>query len=67
MGIVIQDKYRGNGYSYKALFELEKVAFEKNKINELSDFIPKERIGAIKSFEKAGFIMTGKENIRKSI
>lgn len=67
MGIVVQDKFRGNGYSYKALLELEKVAFEKNKINELSDFVPKGRIGAIKSFEKAGFIITGKENIRKSI
>ena len=65
MGIVIQDKFRGKGYSYKALLELEKVAFEKNKINELSDFIPKERIGAIKAFEKAGFIITEKENIVK--
>ncbi len=67
MGIIIQNKYRGNGYSYIALLELEKIAFEKNKINELSDFIPKERVSAIKSFEKAGFIITGKENVRKSI
>ena len=59
MGILIQDKYRGKGYSYLALVELEKVAFEKNNIAELSDRIPSDRIGAIKSFEKAGFIHTG--------
>ena len=58
MGIVIQDQYRGKGYSYNALLELEKVAFEKNNISELSDFIPENRIGAIKSFKKAGFIHT---------
>ena len=29
MGILIQDKYRGKGYSYNALLELEKTAFEK--------------------------------------
>ena len=40
MGILIIDKYRGKGYSYKALLELEKIAFEKNGINELSDIIP---------------------------
>lgn len=55
MGIVIQDKYRGKGYSYSALIELEKVAFEKNNISELSDIIPLDRIGAIKTFKKAGF------------
>ena len=55
MGIVIQDKYRKQGYSQKALLELEKVAFEIYEINELSDIIPNERISAIKAFEKAGF------------
>lgn len=65
MGIVIQDKYRGNGYSYYALLELEKIAFEKNDINELSDMIPLDRIGAIKSFKKAGFIHTDKEITEK--
>ncbi len=61
MGIVIQDKYRGKGYSYKALLELEKIAFEKYEISELSDIIPLDRIGAIKSFKKAGFIHTNLE------
>ena len=58
MGIVIASPYRGKGYSYQALLELEKIAFEKNKINELSDFIPMDRIGAITTFKKAGFIHT---------
>lgn len=65
MGIVIQDKYRGKGYSYNALLELEKVAFEKNNINELSDMIPLDRVRAIKVFKKAGFIHTEKEKIEK--
>ena len=61
MGILIQDKYRGKGYSYRALLELEKVAFEKNNIGELSDIIPLDRVGAIKSFKKAGFVHTNFE------
>ena len=61
MGILISDKYRGKGYSYLALLALEEVAFEKNNINELSDMIPLDRVSAIKSFEKAGFIKTDKE------
>lgn len=62
MGILISDKYRGKGYSYLALLVLEEVAFERNDINELSDMIPLDRIGAIKSFKKAGFIHTDKED-----
>ena len=65
MGILVVDKYRGKGYSYPALIELEKVAFEKNNINELSDMVPLDRIGAIKTFKKAGFIHTDKEVIEK--
>lgn len=61
MGIVIQDKFRKRGYGEKALLELEKIAFERNDISELSDMIPLDRIGAIKSFKKAGFIHTDKE------
>ena len=65
MGILISDKYRGKGYSYPALIELEKIAFEKNSISELSDMVPLDRIGAIKTFKKAGFIHTDKEVIEK--
>jgi RimJ/RimL family protein N-acetyltransferase len=76
MGILIQDKYRGKGYSYRALLELEKVAFDKNNIRELSDMIPLDRIGAIKVFKKAGFVHTdleqkelvfGKESIARQL
>ncbi len=63
MGILIQSKYRGKGYSYLALKELQKIAFEKNYISELSDMIPLDRVSAIKSFKKAGFIHTDKEEI----
>ena len=65
MGILISDGYRGKGYSYLALLELEKVAFEKNNIDELSDMVPLDRIGAIKTFKKAGFIHTDNEIIEK--
>lgn len=65
MGILIDDKFRGKGYSYLALLELEQVAFEKNNISELSDMVPLDRIGAIKSFKKAGFIHTDKEQMEK--
>ena len=58
MGILITYEDRGKGYSYDALIELEKIAFEKYGINALSDIIPINRIGAIKTFKKAGFSET---------
>jgi diamine N-acetyltransferase len=61
MGILIQSKYRGNGYSYEALMQLEKVAFEENDIDELHDEIPFDRVNAINLFKKAGFIQTDKD------
>lgn len=61
MGILISDKYRWYGYAHPALLELEKVAFEKNKISELVDMIPIDREKAIKLFEKVGFIVSDKE------
>ena len=65
MGILISNEYRGKGYSYFALLELEKIAFEKNNISELSDMVPLDRVGAIKTFKKAGFIHTDREVIEK--
>lgn len=65
VGIVIQKKYRGNDYSYYALLELEKIAFEKYQISELYDMIPLDRMSAIKAFKKAGFIHTSNERIEK--
>lgn len=63
MGIIIASKYRGKGYSCLALKELEKIAFKKNNISELSDIIPVDRTHAISVFKKAGFIETGKEKV----
>ena len=44
---------------------LKTVGYEKNNINELSDMVPLDRLGAIKTFKKAGFIHTDKEVIEK--
>ena len=38
MGIVICDKYRGKGYSYYALLELEKIAFEITSLPKTKTF-----------------------------
>ena len=62
-GIVIESTYRGKGYAYDALKELERVAFEENNISELTDMIPLTRENAIKIFKKAGFIHSDKEEI----
>ena len=64
MGILISDKYRKKGYSYPALLQLEEIAFEKNNISELSDMVPLDRLGALKTFKKAGFIYTAKEIVQ---
>ena len=61
MGILIQNKYRGNGYAYEALIKLEEIAFKENNILELHDEIPFDRENAIKVFKKAGFIQTDKD------
>ena len=61
MGILIQNKYRGNNYAYDALMKLEKIAFEENGICELHDEIPFDRTNAINLFKKAGFIKTDKD------
>ena len=63
MGILIQSKYRGLGYSYKALMELERIAFEENGINELHDEIPFDRVNAINLFKKSGFKQTDKDMV----
>lgn len=61
MGVLIISKYRGKGYSFDALMQLEKIAFEDNNIQELHDAIPPERTNAVNLFKKAGFIQTDKD------
>lgn len=56
VGILISNDYRGKGYGYKGLLEIEKIAFEKYKIPELIDVVPYDRISAIKTLKRAGFI-----------
>lgn len=58
VGVLIDAKYRGKGYAFSALKELERVAFEEYNVKVLSDFIPLNRKSAIKIFEKAGFTRT---------
>lgn len=65
VGILIDFKYRGFGYSVPVLKELFKVAFDKNNISELYDYFPIDRVSAIKSFENANFIRTGRSQIIK--
>lgn len=54
-GVVVESINRGNNYCYESLIEFERIVFEEYNINALSDIIPIDRVGAIKSFKKAGF------------
>lgn len=55
IGIVIEDKHRGKGYSTKGLILLAEKAFNDLGIDRLRNDIPLERIYAIKGHKKAGF------------
>lgn len=55
IGIVIEDKHRGNGYSTKGLILLAEKAFNDLGVDKLRNDIPIERIYAIKGHKKAGF------------
>lgn len=55
IGIVIEDKYRGKGYSSKGLTLLSEKAFMDLGVKILRNDIPIERIHAIKAHKKAGF------------
>ena len=65
VGILVYEKYRGKGYAYQALVELLKIAFDKNKIDELVDMIPLDRMEAIKLFKKVGFKLTDRIHTEK--
>ena len=58
IGIVIASQYRGKGYAYPALLSLQKVAFEENGAEILSDWLQEERFEAVKLFRKVGFLPT---------
>ena len=56
IGIVIEAKYRGNGYSEEALNLLCNVAFNELNLEKIYDDFPATRIAAEKVFSKVGFI-----------
>lgn len=58
-GVTIHSEFRGRGIAVQALYELEKIAFIDNRILELTDDIPVDRIASIKTFEKAGYVHSG--------
>ncbi len=62
IGIVIEAKYRGRGYSVESLGLLEKHAFEKCKINVLHNDFEIERKSAVAAHKHAGFIEVKVEN-----
>lgn len=62
MGIVIESKYRGNGYSTEALRLLLTEAFEKLSVLEVHNDFEKSRISAIKAHLSAGFVIESEKN-----
>lgn len=55
IGIVIEEKYRGNGYCSEGLIKLVEKAFVDLNIDKLKNDIPIERKSAISGHKKAGF------------
>lgn len=64
IGILIQDKYRGKGFSKIALKLLCEVA-KQNGITSLYDTFECDRINVIKTFEDVGFRLISKGFIKK--
>ena len=57
MGIVIENNYRGNSYSKKALEILLQVAFEKYNAKAVHNMFEVDRIAALKLHKDLGFII----------
>jgi diamine N-acetyltransferase len=55
VNIIVDSKYRGNGFSEEALQLLIHKAFDELKVNILFDDFPKSRISAERVFAKLGF------------
>lgn len=56
IGIVIEAKYRGQGYAAEALTLLADKAFYELELDEIADAFSSDRIAAEKAFKKVGFI-----------
>lgn len=61
---MIQDKYRGNGFSKISLELLCRVA-KQNGIKELYDTFETDRINVIKIFQNFGFKLVSKGFVKK--
>ncbi len=61
VGVVIEAKYRGNGYSVEALRLLADHAFNIMKLDAVYDDFPSEREVAERAFLKVGFIRISDE------
>lgn len=59
VGILIDHKYRRNGYALQALTLLEAYAFQFLHMNQLYAVIPEKNKGSIRLFTKAGYRQTG--------
>lgn len=53
--IIVEGKYRGNGYSEEALCLLIDIAFQKLGAKKVFDDFPQTRVAADKLFKKVGF------------
>lgn len=62
MGIIIEAKYRGMGYSIAALNLLLEHAFTKMNAKAVHNYFENNRKSAINLHLKAGFIQTGHKN-----
>jgi RimJ/RimL family protein N-acetyltransferase len=58
IGVVIEAKYRGNGYSEEALRLLADKAFYELRLEEIADAFPADRVAAERAFQKVGFVRT---------
>lgn len=58
IGITIEAKHRGKGYSKEGLKLLCEKAFNDYNAKSLYDDIPSSRVGAINLFKKQGFIVS---------
>lgn len=55
VSIIIEAKYRGNGYSEEALRLLIDIAFHELRAKRIFDTFTKERVSAERVFKRAGF------------
>ncbi len=62
MGIVLEAKYRGNGYGTEALWLLLQHAFEEMKVDTIHNDFEEERIAAMQTHLSVGFTIYRKEN-----